>query len=94
MSKQRSLLLKKLTKTLAVTVPALALSGFVPIISSALVSSAHAEHHAEAKHAEASSEAEAKGAHSEAEAEAKKAKPEAESEAKKAKPEAESEAKK
>lgn len=33
MSSEKSALLKKLSKTLAVTVPALAMSGFVPIAS-------------------------------------------------------------
>jgi len=33
MSNEKSALLKKLSKTLAVTVPALAMSGFVPIAS-------------------------------------------------------------
>jgi hypothetical protein len=98
MSKQKSLLLKRLSKTLAIGAPILALSGVVIGVNLAAITSAHAEgktgySSAEAKYSseaksKAKPEAEAK-AEAESEAEAV-AKPEAEA---KAEAEAESEAK-
>ena len=93
MSKEKSLLLKRLNKTLAVTVPALALSGFLPVASLVTVSTAQAEHHAEAGYKHKGAEAKSKY-HSEAKSKyhsEAKAKSEAEAKAE-AKPEAKAEA--
>ena len=83
MSENKSILLKKLTKHLAIGLPVVALSGFLLGTSGVFVGQASAEHHseagykakAEAEAAKASAEAEGKA---EAEAEGKKAKAEAE----------------
>ena len=87
MKKSKADLLKQLTKQLAVGVPVIALSGFLPGTGSMFVSDAAAEGYSHSESYKAKAEAEAK---SEAEAEAKS---EAEAEAKgeaEAKAEAES----
>lgn len=91
MTKDRSALLKRFTKTLAVGVPVVALSGFVPGIDGVSMNSAQAEGNYSKEYKsgkKASSEAEAKYS-SEAKGEAKgKAEAKAEAEGK---PEAEAE---
>ena len=80
MSTKKSVLKANLTKTLAVTLPVLAMSGFVPGVTFS-VESANAEHHGKVTaEAEAKAEGEAK-AEAEGEAEAK-AEAEGEAEAK------------
>jgi len=87
MQEKKSALMSKLTKTLALGVPAVVLSGFMPL--DAVSTDAAAEHHGNKYSSEAKSEAEAegkkwkkKGAEAKAEAEGE-AKAEAEGEAKK-----------
>ena len=94
MSKQKSLLLKRLSKTLAIGAPALALSGVIMGVNLAAITSAHAEGNTGYSSAEAKYSSEAKSkAKPEAEAKAE-AKSEVEAVAKpEAKAEAESEAK-
>ena len=48
MSENKSILLKKLTKQLAIGLPVVALSGFLPGTSGVFVGQASAEHHSEA----------------------------------------------
>ena len=85
MNKNKSTLMKKLSKQLAIGLPVVALSGFLPGTPGVFVSDANAgEYEAEAKH----SEAEAK--HSEAEGK-KEAKSEAEAKHSEAEAEGESE---
>lgn len=84
MNKNKSALMKKLTKQLAIGLPVVALSGFLPGTPGVFVSDASAgEYSAEAEHheaKEAKSEAESKYSEAKSEAEAKKAKAEAEGE--------------
>lgn len=83
MSENKSILLKKLTKQLAIGVPVVALSGFLPGTDGVFVGQASAEHHSEAGYGyKAKAEAEGK-AESEGEAKAEaEGKAEAEAEGK------------